>query len=160
MTRDKAAEIQAREFITKQKLEKLEENAKKFGGFQVKGRRPTTPWGRLFYWLGERKKKRLAAKLREEQERARYAAARQAEMDRRAVAKAKEKGARRRPDGGAAAEEKEEVAGLKTPGALSEGAGGVHPASGGRARRAAEDWARGCGSQRDGIGSPRRPPPS
>ena len=47
VTRDKAAKIQAREFMTKQKLEQLEENAKKFGGFQVKGRRPTTPWGRM-----------------------------------------------------------------------------------------------------------------
>ena len=125
VTRDKASKIQAREFITKQKLEKLEENAKKFGGFQVKGRKPTTPWGRLFYWWGERKKKRLAAKqVQQEKERAKYAAARQEEMDRRAVAKAKEKErmeammeARRR--------KKEEIAGLKTPGALSEGARAV-----------------------------------
>ena len=36
--------------MTQQKLAKLEENAKKFGGFQVKGRSPTTPWGRLAYW--------------------------------------------------------------------------------------------------------------
>ena len=73
-----------------------------------------TPW----------KKKLAAKKIREEKERAKYAAARQAEMDRRAVAKAKEKErmeammeARRR--------KKEEIAGLKTPGALSEGARAV-----------------------------------
>ena len=125
VTRDKAALIQAREFRTKEKLQKLEENAKKFGGFTVKGRKPTTPWGRLAYWWSERKKKQLAAKkIREERERAKYAAARQEEMDRRAVAKAKEKErmeammeARRR--------KKEEIAGLKTPGALSEGARAV-----------------------------------
>ena len=126
--------------MTNQKLAKLEENAKKFGGFQVKGRRPTTPWGRLAYWWGERKKKKLAAKkLREERERAKYAAARQAEMDRRAVAKAKEKErmeammeARRR--------KKEEIAGLKTPGALSEGARAVStPKAGAKRVGFAED---------------------
>ena len=78
VTRDKAALIQAREFRTKRSWPSSEENAKKFGGFQVKGRRPTSPWGRLAYWWSERKKKQLAAKkVREERERAKYAAARQ-----------------------------------------------------------------------------------
>lgn len=91
VSRDRAARIEDRQVSRQQQIEKLESNANKWGGGGVSKKVSQTPWGQLMHWLEKRKQRRLAAaKKKEEEERARYAQKRQAEMDRRAVAKHRE----------------------------------------------------------------------